>query len=260
MDDTFHELARHYDSIMDHINYDRWVVASSLVAELAPQEAFAHLDIACGTGVLLKKLRQHGMNSVGIDLSPSMIQMAIAEPIPAPAAVATMTRLPFADSSFSFLTCVFDSLNFLLEASDLHAAFREMNRILKPGGVIYFDIITEAMVTEHFADQEWEEKSGKLRTTWEGTYDRETRLSALNVRVGTGSFNQVMERVYSPQEIQDALQEAGLVLLGEFDAESWKKPTYKTLRVDHVAVKGEAAPYASAMNLLEIRLRGILEQ
>jgi ubiquinone/menaquinone biosynthesis C-methylase UbiE len=260
MNDTFHELARHYDAIMDHINYDRWVFASSLVAELAPQDEFNHLDIACGTGIMLKKLRQHGMNSVGIDLSHAMIQQATAEPMPAPAGVATMTQQPFADNSFSFLTCVFDSLNFLVESRDLRNAFLEMNRVLKPDGVIYFDVITEAMVTEHFADQEWEEKSGKLRTTWEGTYDSTSRLSTLTVRIGAGLVNHVVERVYSSQEIQDALTNAGLVLLGEFDAENWKTPTCKTLRIDHVAIKRDAESPDAAMEMLLLRMRGMLKQ
>jgi len=259
MEDTFHELARHYDTIMDHIDYDRWVVASSLIGELAPEKDFAHLDIACGTGVLLKKLRQHGMNSLGIDLSLAMVRQATAEPLPAPAGVATMTQLPFPDASFSFLTCVFDSLNFLLDPADLHNAFQEMSRVLKPDGVLYFDVITEAMVTEHFADQEWEEKTGKLRTSWEGSYDSKNRLSTLTVRVGTGSENHVVERVYSPHEILNALEKSGLTLLGEFDAENWKKPGYKTTRVDHVAVKGDAKNLAAAMDKLELRLRGMLK-
>ena len=258
MSDTFHELARHYDAIMDHIDYDRWVVATSLIAEFAPQDDFAHLDVACGTGVLLKKLRQHGMHSVGFDLSPAMAREAHSEPLPAPAAVSNMTRMPFPDNAFSLITCVFDSVNFLLDPAELDQALLECARVLRPGGLAYFDVITEAMVQQHFADQQWEEKNGKLRTVWKGRYDAAQRLSILEVQIGTGFTNEVVERVHTPVEIEQAIAQAGLEVLGEFDSETWKPPTYKSVRVDYILRKPGGSFEQSEWRKLEARLQGML--
>ena len=47
--DAFGELARYYDPLMTHVNYDRWFFTVSALADLV-EEPIRHLDAACGTG------------------------------------------------------------------------------------------------------------------------------------------------------------------------------------------------------------------
>ena len=235
--DMFEGLARYYDSIMEHIDYDRWVVVASTIADMLPQRSFRHLDIACGTGALISKLRQHGWNSYGIDLSPSMAHEASRKPYAPQVAAADMCSLPFPDASFPFVTCVFDSLNFLLEKSQLEKALSEFQRVLTPDGIIYVDMITERMITENFSGQKWSERSGRLKTKWEGVYDSEEKILDLHVGVNKEFGKVIRERAYTKQETDLALKSAGLTLLGELDTTNWTTPTYKTLRVDMIAVK-----------------------
>jgi ubiquinone/menaquinone biosynthesis C-methylase UbiE len=248
--DDFEGLARYYDSIMDHIDYDRWVVVTSLVADWMGGEPRSHVDIACGTGVLLKKLRQHGWPSVGLDLSPSMAREASQGPYAPPTCAGDMCDLPLADSSTRFMTCFFDSLNFLLNDGQLERAFAEIARVLEDGGVYYFDMITERMVTEYFADQAWTEQSGRFKTAWEGEYDRAKRVLDLKVQVHSRPAEVLRERVYSPPEIIAALERAGLTLVGEMDAETWDPPDYKTVRVDMIAVKNPASKQGASFSKL----------
>ena len=150
-DDAFVELARYYDPIMDHIDYDRWVLVTSELATLVSSEPLTHLDVACGTSVLLKRLAKCGWRSVGVDISFPMLRAGRRglRKYRRPVVAGDMRALPLG-CHFDVVTCLFDSVNFLLEQRHLDEGLEELARILLPGGILYFDIITERMVTEHY--------------------------------------------------------------------------------------------------------------
>lgn len=256
-DDTFVDLARYYDPIMEEVDYDRWLVVTTLLADLVPIENFTHLDVACGTGVLIKKLIQHGWRSYGVDLSPAMLETAQKGPIVPPVVRGNMCALPF-HNAFEYATCVFDSLNFLLEPALLSTAMRQIGDALKDGGILYFDLITERMVTENFADQKWTERNGNFSTTWNGVYDRKSGLAKTAIQVNSGPVTIIRERIHDPLEVEIALRGAGLTLLGAFDATNWGPPTRKTERLEMVAVKGDDRQARRAFRKIRKRIQEAL--
>lgn len=92
------------------------------------------LDLGTGTGDLARELMGRGAASVvGADFSPAMLSVAAGRYAGAPAyrwLAADGHRLPFADASFDVLTNAFVLRNLV----DLPAAFREMARVVRPGG------------------------------------------------------------------------------------------------------------------------------
>jgi SAM-dependent methyltransferase len=256
--DQFADLSRHYDAIMKEVDYDRWVVVVSLLAELLPAPRVRHVDLACGTGRLLKRLVQHGWSSVGIDFSHGMLRQARRGPYVPSVAAADLAALPF-ERRFNYATCLFDSVNFLLDTGRLHAAFREIAGLLTKGGVFYFDVITERMVTHHFAGREWSEDNGSFSTSWTGTYDRATHLAKLEIRVNTDPGHHVRERVYTHAEIEDALDAAGLTLLGHFDASTWKPTTRRSIRIDYVAARDPSRAIRTKMTETTRRVQQALD-
>lgn len=232
--DTFKYLAGYYDSMMSHIDYERWLIVSTMIAELCPDENFEHLDIGSGTGELVKLLREYGWRSYGIDLSHAMLSTSRASSEDLPVAQANMTALPFGES-FHYLTCIFDSLNFLLESTDFERAFRSMRDSMTDDGVIYFDVITERMVLEHYADRDWVDTNGKSEMSWSGVYDVNSRIIKNSIRIDGGDESIVCERVYTESDIRSALEKVGLTVLGIVDTETWCASTDETLRLDIVA-------------------------
>src|SRR5262245_28605252 len=101
--DPFADLGRYYDALMKEVDYDRWVVVTSLLAELLPAK-FKHVDLACGTGRLLKRLIQHKWNSIGADFSGGMLREAKRGPYRAPLVRADLAALPFG-RQFHYATC-----------------------------------------------------------------------------------------------------------------------------------------------------------
>ncbi|MBI5091142.1 MAG: class I SAM-dependent methyltransferase [Candidatus Hydrogenedentes bacterium] len=240
--DTFRDIARYYDPIMSHVNYERWYFIATALARLLPPE-FVHLDAACGTGNLTKRLRKIGWNSMGVDLSEAMLRAGQKGAVHPVTAVADLRALPFR-GGVHYVTCLFDSLNFILTVEEMRAAIHEFGAALKDGGVLYFDTVTERMITQHFHGQRWTEKNGRFSTTWSSHYDRATSTAETHIQVDRGPGCIVRERVFSTQELMAALADAGFTLLGQFDAETWRPPGRRTTRVEYVATKG-ATPHAS---------------
>jgi SAM-dependent methyltransferase len=240
--DPFADLARYYDVLMDHVDYDRWFMITTALAELLPPR-FRHLDAACGTGVLARRLMRCGWNSVAIDLSPAMVRAARKAPPCPPAAVADLRALPF-HQSVELTTCLFDSMNFLLEPDDLRNAIAQCAGTLAPGGILYFDVVTERMVTEFFEGQTWEEDNTRFSSRWRSTYDRRRAVVETTIRVNRGPESIVRERIYPLEFFAGALEGAGLTLWGMYDARTWRKPTPKAIRVDIVAAADATGPAA----------------
>ena len=89
-------------------------------------------------------------------------------------------------------------------------------------------------------------------------YNRKTHTAASHIRVNGGPPNTIFERIYDVTEIEDALRAAGLQLLGTLDAERWRPVGRRTLRIDFVAVKGDAKPLQKPFKHIEKDIRVLL--
>lgn len=92
----------------------------------------AVLDVATGTGLVLRALRDRGFEGsvTGMDLSPRMVDEARIHLPDAELLVADATRLPLPDDAFDLVTCVTGLQLF----PHPHAAIAEWARVLRPGG------------------------------------------------------------------------------------------------------------------------------
>jgi demethylmenaquinone methyltransferase/2-methoxy-6-polyprenyl-1,4-benzoquinol methylase len=113
----------------------RWRAAAAQAAEPAGKRI---LDLGIGTGDLARELSRRGAAQVcGADFTPEMLRTASSRGAerrmpdgPHALVAADAHRLPFADASFDAVTSGF----LLRNLTDLPVAFREMARVLRPGG------------------------------------------------------------------------------------------------------------------------------
>ena len=135
----FDGLARKYDRMnrLVSLGQDRWWRRKA-VARLDPQPGRRYLDVGCGTGdMILEILRQcPGAEVVGIDPAENMLAVANAKLHRTDAADAVTLQtgdgmgLTFDDASFAGVVSAFCIRNI----PDRLRAFREMRRVLAPGG------------------------------------------------------------------------------------------------------------------------------
>jgi SAM-dependent methyltransferase len=115
----------------------RRVTAAVLDPVCPPGRARDILDAGCGTGGMLTWLERYagGGHVAGIDFSPDALAFCRERGL-RDVAQASVTALPFADSTFDLVTS-FDVLVQLPGEGSDETAMREMFRVLRPGGVAF---------------------------------------------------------------------------------------------------------------------------
>jgi SAM-dependent methyltransferase len=139
--------------------YDRVLVplifeehAADLAARV-PAEARAVLEVAAGSGVLTRVLADtlpSATEIIATDLNAPMLERArsVGTSRPVEWKVADVMDLPFEAEAFDAVVCQFSVMFF----PDKTSAFAEMARVLRPGGVLLFNVWDRIEANE-FADE-----------------------------------------------------------------------------------------------------------
>lgn len=130
-------------------NYDRYLgpllfepYALDIVRRLQVSEGGSVLEIACGTGIVTRHLRNglpKNARLVATDLNEAMLGYAVAKFQPDEAVEfkqADATNLPFGNACFNAVVCQFGLMFF----PDKQAAMREIHRVLIDGGMFVFNV------------------------------------------------------------------------------------------------------------------------
>ena len=114
----------------------RAITAALLDPVCPPTRDRSILDAGCGTGGMLAWLRRYAGNGrvAGVDLNPTALDFCRLGGHTS-AAQASVTDLPFSDSTFDLVTS-FDVLGELPDTS-ADRAIDEMQRVLKPDGIAF---------------------------------------------------------------------------------------------------------------------------
>ena len=131
----FDTIADRYDFITVLLSYGqdrRW--KRRMIELAAPRAGTRALDLATGTGDIAFALTAASVETIGLDITIRMIELARAKTCGRERAprflVGDMLALPFPDRSFDIVTAGYGLRNVI----DLPAAVDEIVRVLKPGG------------------------------------------------------------------------------------------------------------------------------
>jgi ubiquinone/menaquinone biosynthesis C-methylase UbiE len=102
------------------------------LVDVPARSAMTILDVGCGNGLYLTRLRSHGIDAIGCDLSIGMLTAA-AQSLDGDADLvnADVTALPFSSASFDLVLAP----HMLYHVADRRSAAHELRRVLRPGGV-----------------------------------------------------------------------------------------------------------------------------
>jgi ubiquinone/menaquinone biosynthesis C-methylase UbiE len=179
-------------------NYDRFLgpmffepYALDISQRLSSRPATAVLEIASGTGIVTRQLRNRLPKSVKLtatDLNEAMMEYAgrkFTQGENMDWQQADAMNLPFADASFDAVVCQFG----LMFVPDKSAATREVYRVLLPGGIFLFSV--------------WDriEENPIARTAQE--------IIATFFASDPPNFYEIPFGLYNPEEISALLKEAG---------------------------------------------------
>lgn len=194
------------------------------VMESHPTDDRTHLDLACGTGLAMEFFTSRGYRSVGIDASLSMLHVARRRT--GNLIAADMRALPLR-GRFSWITCLYDSLNHLIMRNHLVACFRAVAQVMTRDGLFLFDVnhpevypsiwgnddpfVSEGRDYQLIMATKFQPRDGMAQALVTGWAD----VAGERVEI----HERRIQRAYSEREIGQALADAGLMAaeVREFD-------------------------------------------
>jgi len=99
------------------------------------------LDVGCGTGAVLEQLTYKYLKSVGIDLLPGMVEIAMKRRPQLEMHVGDMRTVRLG-RRFDVVTCIGNALAYLTASDDIGAAFATFAEHCAPGGVLIIRTLT----------------------------------------------------------------------------------------------------------------------
>lgn len=184
-----------------------------LIVEL---KAKSVLDVGCGSGKFLAKLKERAIRSKGIDLSETMIKKASDLGVEA-------EQLDLCDvtEKFDLITAIFDVINYLDE-SELERFFTCTNKALEMGGYYLFDSNTHFGFSEVAVGSLVLNKND-IHATVESRFENEKLYSDFTLFLPdpSGLFckekGEIVQYFHTKKAIKQLLKKAGFEVLGKFD-------------------------------------------
>lgn len=190
-----------------------------------------YLDLCCGAGRHTQVFCEKGYQIVGLDLSEDLLYSASQQSCQKARYVrADMRFHPFVENSFEGVLHLFTAFGYFTEDDQNEEVFREVHRILKPGGWYMFDFLNASHVRAQLSTTptiitETHETLGRLTTEkrlTENGHRVQKRVEFLDSP--TPRFFQEDVALYDAQQLRAMLQRSGFILqevLGSYEGESF---------------------------------------
>lgn len=272
--EAYTSFAKVYDTFMDETPYEEWGmriremiekygvskpggikncslederVADELSREdsadiILESERNLVVDLGCGTGTMTELLSSYGFDMIGVDNAEEMLSVAMEKKAKTGSEILyllqDMRELELY-STVGTVVSVCDSLNYLLEESDLIETFKKVNNYLYPGGVFIFDFNTVYKYETVIGDDTIAENRDECSFIWENFYHPDEEINeydlTLFVEEEEGLYRKFTEthyqRGYTLQQMQSIAKAAGLEWVYEMDADNCDKVNDYTERI-----------------------------
>lgn len=208
------DFAAIYDRAWSPWTDHMWPVISRLARRGAP-DGRRWLDLCCGTGGLLRLAARAGYETAGVDASPHQLAFARRN-APGARLWCRDVRSFTPPGKWDVVTCMYDSLNYILEAKGVARAIKRAEAALAPGGVLIFDVNTVESHAAFWNHTDVERGAGDIALV-EGRFDPVRRLGRIAITgfVKKGQawrrFDEVhFQRSYRRGVIEGMLRRLGL--------------------------------------------------
>jgi len=213
-----------------------------------PVPARTVLDLACGTGTVALSFAQQGWEVYGVDASSGMLDQARrkAEQVGLQLALSQQDMRHFVlPHPVALVTCLFDSLNYMLTLPDLQQVINCVATALLPGGLFMGDLTTQEMLEHVGGNDTFFVEREDLAVILVCRYEPHTGLSTVHIVGFSRQANGLYERfdehhtqvAYENDEVRSALEGAGLRVEAAYECFGWDPPDTDTHRIMWVARK-----------------------
>ncbi|MFH1086313.1 MAG: class I SAM-dependent methyltransferase [Chloroflexota bacterium] len=210
------------------------------------------VELACGTGTVAIALARAGWRVLAVDASAAMLAQAQAklgeDPLDIGWSQQDMRRLRV-PAPVHLVTCLYDSMNYMLSDEDLLTVFASVRAALRPGGLFLFDMNTVFAMRALWNDETYFTDGDDLAVVFKSRYDERAQRTTVRVTC----FQRVdalyrkiaeehTEQAYPPEHVATLLTDVGLAVEAQYDCFSLHKPSPTAFRIMFVARRPPELP------------------
>ena len=244
-------LPAYYDHLIGEVDYGALAEYLMNILQRFGCRPQILLDLCCGTGSLLSQLAGRGMELIGVDASPEMLDLAAGkfEALPLeqrPLLLCQDMRELDLYGTIDAAFCTLDSVNSLRRPGDVIAAFSRVSLFLNPGGIFVFDVNSPYKFREIIANNVFVYDTDEVYCIWQNEFHEKSGLCRFLMTYFTQngahyerSDEIITERVYSRRQLEGYLRKAGLQVLAVYGDQSDAQPGPQEQRLYFVARKEE---------------------
>lgn len=245
---SYNNFSPFYDIFTHNVNYKKRAEYLLEIFEKFDSRPTLLLDFACGTGNFSVQFAKKGIEVIGIDMSEGMLSVAQEKNADLEKPVMYLRQkgenLDLYGTVDGAVSCL-DSLNHITDYSAFKKTVANISLFLEKDRLFVFDMNTPYKHKTVLNDNSFKMRKKGVTCLWTNHLldDGVTIEITISFTYKTGLFKkqtvteQFCERAYRAEEIESALNEAGLKLEATFGENSFSAPEDKSQRNIYVARK-----------------------
>lgn len=216
-----------YDALMYDADYKKRTAYLLKLFKKYGKKPTLLLDLACGTGGFSNEFSKNGIEVIGIDISRQML--SVAREKSAEQGIDVLYLCQKAENLDLYGTvdgavCCFDSLNHITDYRNFCKAIERVSLFLEKDCLFIFDLNTKYKHEFVLADNVFVIENEDIYCVWANKYKEKNSVVDISLDFFVeqdGLYErfseQFSERAYSSQEVEYALERAGLQVVTIFD-------------------------------------------
>lgn len=183
--ESFSDIAPYYDTLMSFVNYDAWVEYIERILTLHRKNGRLIFDLACGTGVCLELWYDCGYQVIGLDRSLSMLRVCKKRFTDRKTDQIMLINGDMRNFAFKrpvpIVTCLYDSLNYLLYEEELVRCLQNVRKVLASDGLFIFDMNTIHCLRDEWGNNTYYRQDNNINSVWTNRFNTITNISSLEL-------------------------------------------------------------------------------
>ena len=241
-------FAENYDLLMQDVDYKKRTEYLLSLFKKYSKKPTLMLDLACGTGSFSNEFAKSGIQVIGVDISPEMLNIAREKSEKEKLDVLYLCQ----DASELDLygtvdgaVCCMDSINHITDKQVLSEVFKKVSLFLEPQCLFVFDVNTLYKHKEILANNTFIIEEGNIYCVWQNEFFKDEALTEITLdffkREKDNIYNRceqfIEERAYTAKELTDLLENAGFSVEAIFDDMSFESLKATSERAVFIAKK-----------------------